>query len=97
MLSNKVQYFKPENRLLIMWRLGLPAITSATPAYTRVSNISGSDIVCESDSEWEEKLNLLHNQDYAEDLVRRGQDYLKDNHTKELLLLKWDGAIQSVL
>jgi hypothetical protein len=96
-LSNGLQYFKPENRLLIMWRLGLPTITSATPAYTRVSNISGSDIICGSDTEWREKLNLLHNQDYAEDLVRRGQDYLKENHTKELLLQKWDTAIQSVL
>jgi hypothetical protein len=96
-LSNGLQYFKPENRLLIMWRLGLPTITSATPAYARVSNISGSDIVCGSDTEWREKLNLLHNQDYAEDLVRRGQDYLKENHTKELLLQKWDTAIQSVL
>ena len=97
MLSNKLQYFKPENRLLIMWKLALPTIVSATPAYTRVSNISGSDIVSKDNSEWTEKLNLLSNQDYAEDLVRRGQDYLKTNHTKEILLLKWDNAIQSVL
>jgi hypothetical protein len=80
-----------------MWKLALPTIVSATPAYTRVSNISGSNIVCESDSQWEEKLNLLHNKDYAEDLVRRGQDYLKKNHTKEILLQKWDNAVQSVL
>jgi len=97
LLSNKLQYFKPENRLLIMWKLALPTIVSATPAYTRVSNISGSDIVSQNNSEWAEKLNLLHNQDYAEDLVRRGQDYLKTNHTKEILLLKWDNAVQSVL
>ena len=97
MLSNKLQYFKPENRLLIMWKLALPTIVSATPAYTRVSNISGSDIVSKDNSEWAEKLTLLHNQDYAEDLVRRGQDYLKTNHTEEILLLKWDNAFESVL
>ena len=97
MLSNKLQYFKPENRLLIMWKLALPTIVSATPSYTRVSNISGSDIVSKDNSEWAEKLTLLHNQDYAEDLVRRGQDYLKTNHTKEILLLKWDNAFESVL
>lgn len=97
MLSNKLQYFKPENRLLIMWKLALPTIVSATPSYRRVSNISGSDIVSKDNSEWAEKLTLLHNQDYAEDLVRRGQDYLKTNHTKEILLLKWDNAFQSVL
>jgi hypothetical protein len=96
-LSNKLQYLKPENRLLIMWKLALPTITSATPAYTRVSKISGSDIVSKNNAEWGEKLNLLRNQDFAEDLVRRGQDYLKANHTKEILLLKWDNAVQSVL
>lgn len=97
MVSNKLQYFKPENRLLIMWKLALPTITSATPAYTRVSKISGSDIVSKNNSEWGEKFILLRNQDFAEDLVRRGQDYLKANHTEEILLLKWDNAIQSVL
>jgi hypothetical protein len=97
LLSNKLQYFKPENRLLIMWKLALPTITSATPAYTRVSKISGSDIVCNNNSDWEEKLNLLHNQEFGEDLVRRGQEYLKANHTKEILLLKWDNAVESVL
>jgi hypothetical protein len=80
-----------------MWKLALPTITSATPAYTRVSKISGSDIVCKNNSDWEEKLNLLHNQEFGEDLVRRGQEYLKANHTKEILLLKWDNAVESVL
>ena len=96
-LSNQLQYLKPENRLLIMWKLALPTLVSATPAYTRVSKISGSDFVCKNNSEWKKKLNLLHNQEYVEDLVRRGQDYLKANHTKELLLLKWDNAVESVL
>jgi hypothetical protein len=98
MVSNRLQYLKPENRLLIMWKLGLPTLTSATPAYSRVSKISESDITCESSSEWEAKLTLVHDDnDYAEELVHRGQKYLKENHTKELLLLKWDKAIYSVL
>lgn len=98
MVSNRLQYLKPENRLLIMWKLGLPTLTSATPAYRRVSKISGSDIACETSSEWEAKLSLLHDDnDYAEDLVRRGQKYLKENHSEELLLLKWDKAVYSVL
>jgi hypothetical protein len=98
LVSNRLQYLKPENRLLIMWKLGLPTLTSATPAYRRVSKISGSNISCESSSEWEAKLSLVHDDnDYAEDLVHLGQKYLEENHTKELLLLKWDKAIYSVL
>jgi hypothetical protein len=97
-LSNQLQFLKPENRLLIMWKLGIPALTSATPAYMRVARDSDSDLICKSNSEWETKLNLLRKDiDYSEELVRRGQRYLEENHTRELLLLKWDNAIQSVL
>jgi len=98
MLSNQLQFLKPENRLLIMWKLGLPALTSATPAYMRVARVSDSDLICKTNSEWETKLNLLRNDiDYSEELVRRGQRYLEENHTKEILVLKWDNAVQSVL
>ncbi len=97
-LSNPLQILKPENRLLIMWKLGLPTLASATPAYARVSRESGLDITCNTNADWEKKLDLLFkDSDYAEETVRCGQKYLMENHTSEILLLKWDQAIQSVL
>lgn len=97
-VSSPLQYLKPENRLLIMWRLGLPCLTSPTPAYIRVTNEAGSDTICHSNEEWEMKLRwLLQNADIAEAIVRNGQSYLREFHNSEILLEKWDRAFQSVL
>jgi hypothetical protein len=93
-----MQKLKPENRLLIMWRLGLPCLTSPSPAYTRVSNIAGVKAVCDSPDVWlESSINLLSNPTFALEEVLRGQNYLHENHNRESLLNKWDQAIESVI
>ena len=98
LLSNPIQYLKPENRLLIMWRLGLPALTSNTPSYGRLSRETGLDFICENDLEWQQKIDrVLKDRRYAAEMVSVGQDYLDKNHSNEQLLKKWDAAIDSVL
>ncbi|HUW88544.1 MAG TPA: hypothetical protein VMW30_09285 [Candidatus Paceibacterota bacterium] len=97
-LQNKLQFMKPENRLLIMWRLGLPCLTSSSPAYKRVAMSAGTDTICETPKEWESKLSqVLEDHEFARDVVTRGQNYLAQNHNSEILLSKWDQAFQSVL
>lgn len=97
-LQNKLQFMKPENRLLIMWRLGLPCLTSSSPAYKRVAVSAGTDTICETPKQWGSKLpQVLEDHDFAQDVVTRGQAYLAENHNSEILLSKWDQAFQSVL
>ncbi|MFZ2227627.1 MAG: hypothetical protein WAU98_03930 [Candidatus Nanopelagicaceae bacterium] len=97
-LQNKLQFMKPENRLLIMWRLGLPCLTSSSPAYKRVAMNAGTDTICDTPKQWESKLSeILEDHDFARDIVARGQAYLAENHNREILLSKWDQAFQSVL
>jgi hypothetical protein len=97
-LSSPLQFLKPENRLLIMWRLGLPCLTSTLPSYTRVNEIAGVDGICETLESWSTKLELvLSNDSLKEDMVCRGQSYLKEFHNTDVLLGKWDRAIYSVL
>ena len=96
-LSSPLQFLKPENRLLIMWRLGLPTLTSATPAYSRVAMQVNVDVVCRNSSDWWNKSNsLLNNAELSAEVVAQGQSYLKDFHNTDLLLEKWDAAIGSV-
>lgn len=98
LLSNPIQYLKPENRLLIMWRLGLPTLTSNTPAYARVARETGLDFICENLPEWKQKIDkVLSDQRYAAEMVSVGKDYLYKTHNNEQLLKKWDAAIESVL
>jgi len=93
-----MQKLKPENRLLIMWRLGLPCLTSPSPAYIRVANQAGVNTVCESPKDWLQNFSsLLSDPGFALEEILRGQNYLHEHHNREGLLNKWDRAIESVM
>ena len=97
-LSVPMQRLKPENRLLIMWRLGLPCLTSPSPAYLRVSRQAGVVAACNNSEEWFENFNLLlNNPGFAYKEVIAGQNYLHENHNQTILLKKWDSAVESVM
>ena len=97
-LSVPMQRLKPENRLLIMWRLGLPCLTSPSPAYLRVANQAGVNAVCGSPEEWFNNFNnLLNDPIFSHNEIKRGQDYLRENHTRTVLLNKWDLVFESVM
>lgn len=97
-LSVPMQNLKPENRLLIMWRLGLPCLTSPSPAYIRVALKAGAQVICETPQVWLENFNsLLNDPTFAHEEVLRGQNYLYENHNKVILLHKWDKAVESVM
>ena len=90
--------YKAENRLLIMWRLGLPVLASPTKAYSRVFNSIGSDGICVDPQNWAWQIeNFARNQESLMEQVRRGQEYLSEHHSREKLLQSWDAAIGSVL
>jgi hypothetical protein len=93
-----IQRLKPENRLLIMWRLGLPCLTTASPAYVRVSKIAGVNAICEKPQDWLESFNrIITDQSFAQKEVLLGQNYLHEFHSRESLLRKWDTAFESVI
>jgi hypothetical protein len=97
-LSIPMQRLKPENRLLIMWRLGLPCLTSASPAYVRVASQAGVSTACHSNHEWLANFNrYLEDPGFAHREVLLGQNYLRENHSEATLLKKWDSVIESVM
>jgi hypothetical protein len=96
---NKNSWLKAENRLLIMWKLGLPVLFSNTPAYTRVAQISGAtNGSCENSDDWAEKFSLWRSRpDLAQKEVDLGRAYITKYHSDELFLSKWDSIIYSML
>ena len=97
-VSGALQNLKPENRLLIMWRLGLPCLTSPSPAYIRTATSAGTDTICLTSEDWERKLTgILDNSDVAESIVNKGQSYLQEFHNTDLLLEKCDRVFSSVI
>lgn len=50
---------KPENKLVLLWQLGMPVLTSSTPAYERAMAAAGIDMVCRSPDEWRVQLERM--------------------------------------
>jgi hypothetical protein len=96
-MDDKFAMFKPENKLVSMWAMGLPVLCSPTHAYVRVTqDINATDSLCHGD--WEDKLNfLIKDSKLREDLISKGKTYYKNNCTREKLQAKWLAAINSVL
>jgi len=89
---------KPENKLLFFWEMGIPVITTDTPAYQRVMDQAGLDYCCATTEDWVRKIERLVGLDrYArKELVEKTNDYINRFHSKEIILKKWDRIFVSL-
>ncbi len=89
---------KAENRLLMMWRIGLPVLTSPSLAFNRVMGHVGVDGICDTPAAWSRKIQELSaSRDLPREHVERGQQYIRETHSKEIVLKAWDSLFESVL
>lgn len=89
---------KAENRLLMMWRVGLPVLTSPSLAYSRVMANTKLDGICSTPAEWREKITqMVESPEIRKESVERGQQYIRDTHSEALVLEAWDNLFESVL
>jgi len=96
-VANHFQSLKPENRLHIMWRLGLPCLVSDIPSYSRVASQINQRFTCTSSEDWERKIRMLVNEPGMRlEQVEAGKKYLASFHSTEQLLKKWDRVLEDV-
>jgi hypothetical protein len=89
-------HLKAENRLLIMWRLGLPVLTSPLASYRRVMIDAGIDGICENQEEWRKKLNgLFESAGMREEFIGKSRLYLIKRHNLDDILKKWDFVLEN--
>jgi hypothetical protein len=96
--KNSMMWHKPENKLLLFWEIGIPTLTTNTPAYKHVMNIAGLDFCCTTTDEWIEKIEnyiniSLENKKIA---IQKANFYIQENHNKDLILNKWDYIFESL-
>jgi len=97
-LDNPFAAGKPENKLLFFWRLGVPTLVSATPAYTRAMRLSDLSMVCETKNEWEEKLEYyILNESARKEAGEKGKLCADKYYSEDIILAKWDKLLCSVL
>jgi glycosyltransferase involved in cell wall biosynthesis len=88
---------KPENKLLLMWRMGLPTLTSATPAYTRAMEACDLQMTCATPHEWSQKLRAYGEDEQARRLAgERGREYAEREFNSARMLERWDALLDSL-
>jgi glycosyltransferase involved in cell wall biosynthesis len=88
---------KPENKLGLLWRMGMPVVTSATPAYTRAMNEAGQSLTCKDDAEWMSKLeNLILDEQARRDAGERGRQYALRRFDEARIHDQWDAVFRSI-
>jgi hypothetical protein len=94
---DKFAMFKPENKLISMWAMGIPVICTPTPAYSRVAKcIDAKNMLCSEN--WNSQLKLLaRDLNAREELIYKGKNYYNTFCTKQILQKSWINAISSVL
>ena len=97
-LDNPFVVGKPENKLLLLWRMGMPVVVSATPAYRRaMANAGTPKLACASDGEWSSILEgMLTDENTRRDAAARGRDYAETVHGREAVLSRWDKLFSSL-
>jgi hypothetical protein len=95
---DKFAVMKSENKLLSMWHLNLPVFFSNIPSYSRVAHDANVNTACVESPAWFEKLSdvLDHPIELAH-LQASGSKYIKETHTKAILVGKWDEVINQAI
>ncbi len=96
-LSNPLVRGKPENKLLLFWRMGVPVITSATPAYERAMQRAGLKMTCNDNNDWFNLLNkYITSQEDREYSAIAGKRVADENYSEETVLRNWDKVFDSI-
>lgn len=88
---------KPENRLLLFWRMGVPALASATAAHLSAMQEANLMMTCATSRDW-----ISHLLFYAADEEARrkagqqGRIFAATRHSEDSLLRAWDRVFESV-
>ncbi|HYI41919.1 MAG TPA: hypothetical protein VE053_16545 [Allosphingosinicella sp.] len=88
---------KPENKLVLLWKLGMPVLAGPTPAYRRAMAAAGLDMICETERDWTERLAALAEApaDDLAQLARRGHDHALGAYSEDAFRAPFDRIFSS--
>lgn len=96
-LDNAFHRGKPENKLVLLWRLGVPTLTTATPAYLRAMQRVGLDMACHSVEEWQQRLAYYMNDEPARERAGTlGLQAANTLYSTDEMMRRWDGLMASL-
>lgn len=89
---------KPENKLLLLWRMGMPVIAAGTPAYQRAMAAVGTpQLACTSNDQWLAAFKYLFSSDEARrEAASNGRLHAQTHHGPPMVLSRWDAMFTSL-
>ena len=97
-LSNPLLRGKPENKLLLLWRMGMPVIVSATPAYQRAMRaVDMQGLACRNQEEWQAALGrMMGDESLRREAGIRGRMFAETHYSSASMLDCWDAVFASI-
>ena len=96
-LTNPLVKGKPENKLLLFWRMGVPVITSETPAYGRAMEKAGLEMTCKTKTEWFEMLDkYIMDAELRQTSGKAGKRTTEGEYSEKKTLSQWDDLFASI-
>lgn len=96
-LDDPLYVGKPENKLLLFWKMGIPTITSATPAYVRAMEQCGLSMTCTTMQDWINTIEYyIVNEEDRRKAGEQGIIFTKEKYNEDILLKHWDEMFISI-
>lgn len=97
-IKNKLHFYKPENKLILFWKIGIPVLTTNIPSYKKVFKAVKYDLICNGEKDWVDKLNLfIEGKINIEEHMKDVNLYIDRYHNKENILNNWDEIFKSLV
>ena len=96
-LGSSIGAAKPENRLILLWRFGVPALTSPLPSYKQLADRTGVDFICTDDHAWIERIKA-YTASSDRNLARAQflKDYADAHYSSTVILDQWRSVLAAV-
>ena len=88
---------KPEDKLLIFWLMGLPAVVSETPAHLRAMKGAGVSMACISTNDWVSTIkDIVDNKTKRNQSAEKGFAYASRVNSEEATMSLWDDLFEDI-
>jgi len=89
--------FKPENKILFFWKVGVPVVVSDIPSYNLSMKRAGLNFICKNEDEWYEAIeNLIKSQSDRKNAAISGKEYADRVSNTETISKQWDNVFHSI-
>lgn len=97
--GNRMYWYKPENRLCLYWRMGVPVLASATPSHERTMVAAGQqENCCATVEDWSARLRAFADRpDVRRSAGEGGRSWVESAWSDDVLTSRWESVLQTVL